>query len=98
MSGAALWRWSSLVQSLFGLIYFVAMLRMTLGLTWQQFKEAGILHMFFSYTSGLTGGGLLARNIITGATPGFYIASCILTLLAALVGFITFSVQKILYW
>ena len=98
LRGEALWWWSSLCQSLFGLIYFVAMLRMTFGLTWAQFKEAGILHMFFSYGTGLTGGCLLGWNIVTEATPGFYVVALMLTLLAALIGFIAFSVQKIFYW
>ncbi len=98
VTGDALWWWSSVILSGFGLIYFSSMLRMTFGLTWQQFKEAGILHMFFSYGTGLTSGSLLAWSILVDAAPGFYVASVILNLLTALIGFITFSVQKILYW
>nr|WP_070959758.1 hypothetical protein [Hyphomonas sp. Mor2] len=98
VTGATLWWWSSLILSGFGAVYFASMLRMTFGLTWAQFKEAGILHMFFSYSTGMTSGGLLVWNVLEPAAPGFYIAACILNLLAALIGFITFSVQKILYW
>lgn len=98
VTGDALWWWSSVVLSGFGLIYFLSMMRMTFGLTWEQFKEAGILHMFFSYGTGVTSGGLLAWSVFVEAAPGLYIASAVLNLLTALIGFITFSVQKILSW
>lgn len=78
--------------------YFAIMLNMTLRLTKEQFKEAGYLHMYSSYAMGIAAACLLEWNLLMGATPGFYIAACMLNLFVALIGFITFSVQKILYW
>lgn len=94
----ALWKWSSMV--LFGLSfsYFLIMINMTIRLTKAEFKEAGYLHMASSYTFGWAGGGALIWNVFSGAVPGFYVLACILTLVAALVGFVAFSVQKILHW
>lgn len=98
MTGEALWWWSSLGLGVVAVTYFMIMLNMTFRLTKAQFKEAGYLHMFFSYAMGISAGGLLGWNLLIGAAPGFYVAACILNLLVALIGFITFSVQKILYW
>jgi len=94
----ALWRWSSMV--LFGLSfsYFLIMINMTIRLTKAEFKEAGYLHMVSSYGFGWAGGGALIWNVFSDAMPGYYVLACILTLVAALVGFVAFSVQKILHW
>ena len=52
----------------------------------------------FSYATGISATGLIGWNIFEEATPGLYIAACILLLLVALSGFVTFSVQKLFYW
>ena len=98
LDGAALWKWSS--AGLFGLSfsYFLIMINMTIRLTKAEFKEAGYLHMTSSYALGWAGGGALLWNVFSAAQPGYYVLACMLTLIAALVGFVAFSVQKILHW
>lgn len=98
LDGAALWKWSS--AGLFGLSfsYFLIMFNMTIRLTKAEFKEAGYLHMTSSYAFGWGGGGVLIWNVFSAAHPGYYVLACMLTLIAALVGFVAFSVQKILHW
>ncbi len=96
--GDALWRWSSVVLFGFSFSYFLIMINMTIRLTKAEFKEAGYLHMASSYAFGWAGGGALIWNAYSAAQPGYYVLACIVTLVAALVGFVTFSVQKILHW
>lgn len=96
--GDVLWRWSSGV--LFGLSfsYFLVMFNLTMRLTKAEFKEAGYLHMTLSYAFGWAGGGALIWNAFIATQPGFYVLACMLTLVTALVGFVAFSVQRILHW
>lgn len=93
-----LWKWASVVLFALSFSYFLIMLNMTIRLTKAEFKEAGFLHMASSYAFGWAGGGALIWNIFSAAQPGYYVLACILTLVAALVGFVAFSVQKILHW
>ncbi|MEO1552851.1 MAG: hypothetical protein AAFR82_02875 [Pseudomonadota bacterium] len=96
--GDGLWRWSSAALFVLSFSYFLIMFNMTLRLTKAEFKEAGYLHMTLSYSFGWAGGGALIWNVLSAAHPGYYVLACILTLVAALVGFVAFSVQKILHW
>ena len=95
---AQLWWWSSAALLALGVVFFLIMFNMTVRLTKTQFKEAGYLHMFSSYAMGFVAAGCLAWNMAFSSTPGFYLLALILNLLVALVGFVTFSVQKILFW
>ena len=93
-----LWWWSSLCALLIGLAFFITMLSLTFQLTKAEFKEAGYLHMGVSYTFGTLAGVLAAWNIFVHPSSGNYILAITLLFLISVVGFVTFSIQKILYW
>ena len=98
IAGEVLWRWSSALLFALSFSYFLIMLNMTVRLTKAEFKEAGYMHMALSYIFGWAGGLALIWNVYSAAHPGYYILACILTLVAALIGFVSFAVQKILHW
>ncbi|MCR9279434.1 MAG: hypothetical protein NXH85_15870 [Pseudomonadaceae bacterium] len=91
-----LWFWSSGIGLVLSAAYGTMMLNLTLRLTREEFKRAGVLHMIVSYSLGTTGSILMLLNLFGVSTPGPYILGMILTFMVALVGFITFSVQNFL--
>jgi hypothetical protein len=98
LKGEALWWWSSLGAVILGMTFFVTMASLTLQLTREQFKEAGHLHMGLSYFFGFLATLIGAWNIFIEPLAGNSLLSMTLVFLISVIGFITFSIQKILYW
>lgn len=93
-----LWWWSSALFLALSILYFISMFALTVQLTKEQFKEAGYLHMFSSYTLGFSAAGVALMNLIGTPTPGNYVFALVLNLLVPLIAFMTFSVQRVFYW
>lgn len=98
LKGEALWWWSSLGAMILGLAFLVTMLSLTLQLTKAEFKAAGYLHMASSYLIGTLAILIGAWNIFVHPVVGNYILLMTLMFLISVIGFVTFSIQKILYW
>lgn len=98
LKGEALWWWSSIGAVIIGLAFFITMLSLTLQLTKAEFKEAGYLHMGSSYFMGTLATLIIAWNIFVHPSAGNYVLAITLLFLIGVIGFITFSIQKILYW
>ena len=96
LSGTSLWYWSSIVGFALSFAYGAVMSSLTVRLSWEEFKEAGIIHMGISYILGFGAGGLLLWNIVTHPGPGHYVLAMAVTLMVALIGFVSFSVQNFL--
>lgn len=98
LEGHALWWWSSLAATALGAVNFCIMISLTLQLTKVEFKEAGYLHMCSSYSFGTLAVSLLAWNVFVQPSVGNYVLAIVMTFLIAVIGFVTLSVQKLLYW
>lgn len=96
MTGTILWYWSSVIGFGLSMAYGGLMLNFSLRLTWDEFKQAGVVHMFTSYTLGLAGGGFLLWNVLANPGPGHYLLAMTLTLMVALLGFLTFAMHNFL--
>ncbi|GAB5415825.1 MAG: hypothetical protein Cons2KO_34280 [Congregibacter sp.] len=96
LSGEKLWYWASLIGAPLGMLWGLSTLRMTLKLSKEEFVQAGIMHMLTAYTLGTSATGLMLWNIFTIAGPGHYVLATILTLMVALIGFVSFSLQNFL--
>ena len=98
MKDEKLWYWSSVLGLAVGTVYFTYMLSLSIRLTRVEFKEAGLIHMLASYGLGFIAFGLLISNLISGAGPGHYVLASISMFMIAVIGFVTFSLQKVLKW
>lgn len=96
LSGSQLWYWASLFGVAMGSVYGMSMLRLTLKLTKEEFRKAGLIHMISSYALGTGSTGLMLWNVLTNAGPGHYIMGLVMTLMVALIGFVSFSLQNFL--
>lgn len=96
--GEALWRWSTVLGLVVAFVYFGYMLSLTTKLSWSEFKEAGVAHMVSSYALGFLAFGLLVANLLGEAGPGHYILASLALFAIAIIGFVTFSLQKVLRW
>ncbi len=98
LSGAELWRWSSVAFMLLASIYLVTMASLTFRLTKPQFKEAGYIHMVSSYSLGFTAAGINLLNLVGPPTPGNYVFALVVNLMVPLIAFVTFCAQKVFHW
>lgn len=98
LTGDTLWWWSSVGAVVLGMANLTIMLPLTLQLTKAEFKEAGYLHMGLSYGIGTSSGLPLLWNIFVHPIAGNYILSIIMLFVVSVIGFLTFSIQKILHW
>lgn len=88
--------WSSVAGLALGIVYGGTMLNLSLRLTRDEFRQAGYLHMFCSYTLGISGSLLMLLNLLGNAGPGNYFLAMILVLMVSLIGFVTFAIQNFL--
>lgn len=98
LEGHALWWWSSLATAALGVANCGIMVSLTLQLTKVEFKEAGYLHICSAYLFGTLALSLLAWNVFVQPSIGNYVLVIVMMFLIAIMGFVTLSVQKILYW
>lgn len=96
LTGNDLWFWSSAFGVGLGVIYGASMLNLTLRLTKEEFKQAGVFHMLSSYTLGFGGSALMLWNLLAVPSPGHYMLAMIMIFMVALIGFISFSIQNFL--
>lgn len=98
LTDRTLWWWSSLGGLMLGGTNFLTMFSLTRQLTKAEFKEAGYLHMGLSYGIGTASALPLLWNIFVDPIPGNYILAMIMLFVVSVIGFLTFSIQKILHW
>lgn len=98
LEGHALWWWSSLVATALVVASFCIIIPLTLQLTKVEFKEAGYLHMCSSYSFATFSFSLLAWNVFVQPSAGNYVLAIVMLFLIAVIGFVTLSIQKTLYW
>ena len=98
LSGPALWVASSYVFLIAGAAVTLMMATLTFQLTPAERKELGPLHLVVSYGLGACTFGLLVWNVAMTPLVGNYVLAISLMFVVAVIGFTTFSLQKILHW
>ncbi|MFK8040814.1 hypothetical protein [Congregibacter sp.] len=91
-----LWYWASMSGVVMGVVFGASMLRLTIKLTKEEFRQAGLLHMYSCYSLGTGATGLMLWNVLVGAGPGHYLLAVVMNLMVALVSFVAFSIQNFL--
>lgn len=95
-SDSQLWYWSSISGVVMGMVFGASMLRLTLKLTKEEFRQTGLLHMYSCYSLGTGATGLMLLNVLSNGGSGHYVLAVVMFLMVALVSFVAFSVQNFL--